>query len=367
MAEDLPQNFIESARQRLQIEWDLIRNTPEAAVHPPLAIELTDAIRRSINSKTKTYRYVLPTQLLAKLTDGELDCRSIQASSNLKKSFDARSLCHDVIVKFDRGNNDVLGGSAEPYLNNPLRIPAISQMERQAQRDKAGFDDLQLILDYAQANPGTIGAMVREVLLAIRERLSAVTVVYPVPNRVSLQQVRNVLAEFLTERSGGLRLQAVVIALFRHIGRRFRLFKEVRSADINAADSATGSVADLECVDEANSVVLAVEVKDRQLKLIDTQNKLPAAREKGIRELLFLVQGGILREDANAVSDLVQREFITGQNIYVIEFSNFLESCLILFGETGRVALLRLTGEELERRKADISHRQAWAILLGKV
>jgi SacI restriction endonuclease len=367
MAEGLPQNFVESARQRLQTEWDLIRTAPETAAEVAIPEELIAAIGRSVNSKTKTYRYVLPTQILAKLTDGELDCRSIQASSDLKKSFDARSLCHDVIVKFDRANNNVLGGSAEPYLNNPLRIPAIVATARAAQRDKLGFDDLRLVLDFAQHNPGLIGAMMREVLVQIRRRLNTVSVVYPVPNRVSLQQVKDILSEYLAEKSGGLRLQAVTIALFRQIGRRFRLYEEVRSAAVNAADAATGSVADLECVDKANSVVLAIEVKDRQLRLIDTQNKLPAAREKSIRELLFLVQGRILREDADAVSDLLRREFVTGQNVYVVEFSQFLGSCLVLFGETGRVALLRLIGDELEKQKAEIVHRRTWASLLGKL
>ena len=367
MAEELPPSFIESARQRLHSEWESVGDL-SASNAPQLSLptEIIDAVARSINSKTKTYRYVLPTQLLAKLVDAELDCRSIQASSGLEKPFDARSLCHDVIVGFDRANNDVLGGSAEPYLNNPLRIPAIIPSERSAQRDKVGFDDLRVALDYAQENPGKVGEMMRAVLLAIQQRLGAVAVVYPVPNRVSIRQVESMLEKFLSERTGGLRLQAVVIALFRQVGVKFRLFADVRSANVNAADAATGSVADLECVDRNGQIVLAVEVKDRQLKLIDTQSKLPAIREKGIGELLFLVQGGIMPKETDAVSHLIQREFITGQNVYVTEFSNFLESCLVLFGEIGRVSLLRQIGDELNQRKADISHRRQWAGLLSE-
>jgi hypothetical protein len=208
--------------------------------------------------------------------------------------------------------------------------------------------------------------MMRAVLLAIQQRLGAVAVVYPVPNRVSIRQVESMLEKFLSERTGGLRLQAVVIALFRQVGVKFRLFADVRSANVNAADAATGSVADLECVDQNGQIVLAVEVKDRQLKLIDTQSKLPAIREKGIGELLFLVQGGIMPKETDAVSHLIQREFITGQNVYVTEFSNFLESCLVLFGEIGRVSLLRQIGDELNQRKADISHRRQWAGLLSE-
>jgi len=188
-----------------------------------------DAIRRSINSKTKTYRYVLPTQLLSKLARPELDCRSVQAGSGLAGSFDARSICHGVVVPFDRENNNVLGGSSEPYLNNPLRIPAIRPAARQAQKDKDGFDDLMEVLDFAQENPNHLVGLVREVLTAIRDRLTEVSVTYPVPNRASLQQTHTILRDFLNDRTGGLRLQAVAVAIFRVIGDRFNLFSEVQN------------------------------------------------------------------------------------------------------------------------------------------
>src|SRR5690242_17846258 len=63
---------------------------------------LRDAIGRSVNSGTVTYRYVLPTQLLAKVADPSLDCRSVQVAAGVPGAFDARSLCHKVIVPFDR-------------------------------------------------------------------------------------------------------------------------------------------------------------------------------------------------------------------------------------------------------------------------
>ncbi len=328
---------------------------------------IRDAIRRSINSKTKTYRYVLPTQLLSKLARPELDCRSVQAGSGLAGSFDARSICHGVVVPFDRENNNVLGGSSEPYLNNPLRIPAISPAARRAQKDKDGFGDLMKVLDYAQDNPQRLVELVRDVLAAIKDRLGEVSVTYPVPNRASLQQTRAMLADFLSDRTGGLRSQAVAVAIFRVIGIRFNLFAEVRESNVNAADASTRSAADLECVDEAGQTVMAVEVKDRQLELRQVQDKLPAARERGIRELLFLVQGGTAVEDAQGVADTITREFVTGQNVYVLEWEEFIGSCLVLFGEMGRREVLQQVGKELDQQKADIGHRRKWAELLRTI
>src|SRR5579863_2057347 len=125
MSKEIPRNFLQEARQRLRAEWNSIQAGESQLPADVLPTKISEAISRSIDSATKTYRYVLPTQLLAKLVDADLDCRCIQVGSGLKNSFDARSVCHEVIVPFDRENHGVLGGSAEPYLNNPLRIPAI--------------------------------------------------------------------------------------------------------------------------------------------------------------------------------------------------------------------------------------------------
>jgi len=368
MVERLSSSLVASARDHLVTQWALALRAPEGVrTGLRLPTDILDAIERSVNSPTITYRYVLPTQVLAKAVRPELDCRSVQASCGLSGAFDARSVCHEVIVEFDRLNNNVLGGSTEPYVNKPLRIPSVTEAHRHAQRNKAGFDDLCRVLDYTQANPDMTEQVLEAVLCSIRKRLRSVSLTYPVPNRVSLHQTQRIITEFLRERTGGARIQSLTVALFREVGARLGLFSEVRSGNINASDAGTGSAADLECADEGGSIVMAVEVKDRRLTLRHTQDKLPPMREKGIRELLFLVQQGVVPEEREAISALIEQEFVSGQNVYVCEFSSFLESCLVLFGESGRRSFLKRVGEELERQRVDLSHRQKWSTLLRQV
>lgn len=238
---------------------------------------------------------------------------------------------------------------------------------RHALKDKAGFDDLIKVLNYAQERPKELIELVREVLTAIKDRLAEVSVAYPVPNRASLQQTRATLNDFLDDRSGGLRLQAVTVAIFRVIGVRFNLFAEVRSGNVNATDASMSSAADLECVNDSGDIVMAVEVKDRQLELRQVQDKLPGVREKGIRELLFLVQGGIISTEAQSVAETISHEFVTGQNLYVLEWDEFVGSCLVLFGEAGRREVLQEVGKELDFQRADIGHRRKWAALLKTI
>jgi len=96
---------------------------------------LLEDIRAAVNSKTKSYRYVLPTQIAAKLADLSLDARCIQVARGGSGAFDARTIAHKVIVPFDQANNSVLGGSSEPYVNNPLRILEISLSYANAQKE----------------------------------------------------------------------------------------------------------------------------------------------------------------------------------------------------------------------------------------
>jgi len=120
----------------------------------------------------------------------------------------------------------------------------------------------------------------------------------------------------------------------------------------------------LECIGEDDSVVLAVEVKDRPLALLHVQVKLPRLRDKAIKEAIFITQGGIVEAEKAEVLGLMQKEFSSGQNIYRADFYSFMENQLMLFGEKGRRDFLKYVGEELDKYKADVAHRQRWRDLL---
>lgn len=281
----------------------------------------------------------------------------------LEIAFDARSLCHRVIVPFDRENESVLGGSTEPYINNPLRIPAVLPEFRAQQRDKDGFSDLMLVLDYLQKNPKRAMELLERTLIAVATRKQSIKIVYPVPNRCSHLAALKAINSFLEDKTGGLRLQLVTASLFRVLGKITGLFSSIVVNHINAADAGTGNAADLECCDAAGNCVLAVEVKDRELTLCQVQDKLPAMRERGIRELLFLVRG--TTQISEELTALIQREFVSGQNLYTLSFQNFLETSLSLIGEQGRREFFIAVGSELESQRCDYLHRKCWSDLLA--
>jgi len=358
--------LIELCKQKLEMKWSGLRES-EPVEDIDIPAEIINSITQSINAKTKSYRYVLPTQILAKSVDHSLDCRSIQAGSGLRGAFDARSVCHKVIVPFDRNNECVLGGSAEPYVNNPIRIPAIRGEFRSAQKKKDEFDHLIKVLAFAEDNHDLIDKLLWAVLVEIKKRLSEIKVTYSVPNRASTMQVLDLLQGYLSERTGGLRLQVLSTALFRSIGEAFNLWSAVQSNVINAADASTGSAADIECIDQKGLVLLAVEVKDRKLELRHVQDALPKVREKGIRELIFLIQNCIKEEDKENIESILKEQFTSGQNLYVEDFFVFARVILSLMGEVNRRKFLEYVGEELEDRGEDYKHKKYWSDLLSRI
>lgn len=366
-------NFTEACMRAWEETWKALLREMEG--NGILGDELADedllgAVRDSINSKTKTYRYVLPTQLIAKYVDPSLDSLCIQVQRGGKGAFDARTIAHKVIVPFDKGNPNVLGGSPEPYVNNPLRVPEISLEAgiRNQQKDKQGWDNLYKVLERVEDKNSKefTGDILRQTQIEILKRLHTTSVDYPVPIRISLAETKVLLVEFLKEKSGGDRPEVVATALFRVMGHQFSLFSEVRRSRTNAPDAASGQVADIECLDQNGIIVLAVEVKDSDIRISHISDKIGRAREENIAEFLFLVR----RENgefSESVRERINAEFTSGQNIYVFDISEFVNPILVLLGEKGRTEFLREVGKVMEEYSSSFVTRKHWSELLKKL
>lgn len=328
--------------------------------------KLIKAVNLSVNSKTKTYRYVLPTQLVSKLSDPALDSHCLQALRGGRGAFDARTIAHGVIVPFDQANESVLGGSQEPYVNNPLRVPEVSSHYRDPQRDKSGWDSLCAVLKAVEkkANKDFTRRVFRQVLTEIYRRLSMVRVIYPAPRRVSLSKTMEAIQKFLSQHSGGDRLLALSSALFTIIGTNFGFYAEVKRGKITAADEQSGMLADLECTKKDGRIVFAVEVKDRQITISQLRAKLRTIREKQVSEIFFVATQGTVPSEREGVELLIEHEFASGHNVYVTDLERLSRTALALVGEHGRRDFLIETSAQLEKYRSDITHRRAWASIL---
>ena len=362
--------FKEKCHAYLEERWRSVERLFKGGNSGPLShkdAEFKTKLKSILVSKTKSYRYVLPTQLLCKSVDPSLDCRSLQASYEAPGAFDARTIAHQVIVPFDKTCNNVLGGSNEPYVNNPLRHPAVTREYRLQQKNKNDWDVLVDLLTEVESRGDEFAKLAfDQVLYEIRCLLEDAQVIYPVPSRVSLDDIIRLVDAFISERSGGERLESIATSLFQTIAETFHVFDKIKRTKVNASDASSGMISDIECYWKGR-LVLLVEVKDASLNLVQLDSKIDVVRAKHIREIIFIAQKGVRQEMQKMFDKRISQEFKSGQNIYITNFIDFAYGIFILLGEKGRASFLGKVGSELDRVKAALLHRKRWAELLKNI
>jgi hypothetical protein len=114
-------------------------------------------------------------------------------------------------------------------------------------------------------------------------------------------------------------------------------------------------------------VVLAVEVKDKELTVAQIENKIQNARSKKIANLLFVAQKGVLANEHPGLPQLLEAKFAVGQNAYVFDLKQLLGVVLALMPEGARPEFLQMVGHQLDEYRSDLRHRRAWRELLGAI
>jgi len=330
--------------------------------------DLLQAIRYSLNCQEKGYHYVLVTQVMAKIADPKRDCRALQDQAPVPGAFDARTIAHGVSVPFDRQQLDgALGRSPSPYLINSVRAPLLDPNDPKKRKDKEGWRRVcQVAVEVETKNdPKFTEKVLAQILLEIYRKLGSTTIKYNIPLRSSLAQVVAAVQKFSVEKSGGDRPLAFTAALFQTVGKYTKLFDpSVRRGKINASDESSGQVADVECVDAEGRIVIAIEVKDKTVTISDLEEKLGATREQGIKEVFFVSGRG--DKEAEGVPIRVAKEFAAGQNLYVCNLVELVQSFLALTGEASRRDFLTNVAEQLDKY-SDTKHRLAWKNVLDEM
>ncbi len=349
----------EQVTKWLSERWTTITNEPSSGDDPE--------IDQFINSGLTSIRYAFFTQLLGKFAVPSRDILCLQMGSSDPESgaagrWDPRSFCARVVVPWVQANQNVIGSSTDPYVSNPLRRPRLDQnMERL--RNRHDWDALVEVLSRIDS-PSTASEVLDRCLRSIARRLSEQEVVYPVPLRISLEQLCSLFDEYLMTLSGGLRPQIVATALLRTTGIAFSIFPRVTSQGVNEPDAASGSPGDVLCYGPDDSLALAVEVKGNYLTLVELEATIIKARSSGVANILFATPD-FAQEDRDAIAARITEEWVRGSNIYQTSIQSLTRSLFMLLDEKWRVTLLREVCHELDSRSALPTDRLEWAALLA--
>lgn len=349
--------------------WDDVRREDfEQSTSSVVGDATRSRVDRILSAGRVSFSYCLPTQLLGKLADHELDALCLQRGDDSPSKWDPRSFAKEVIVPWVRDNENVLGGkSDDPYVSNPLRQPRVlASPPNVLPKTLPLWADLHAILTDVQErdDPQYTAAVFGEVLSQVHDRLRQQSFSYPVLPRVSLEQTVFLVGKLVAASREGEHSMSLMAALLTVAGHRFGLWDRVLRQSSTTTDSASGLVADLECR-KGNEVVFAVEVKERPVGVSDVRTFEGKLSDTRLQEAL-LTAPGMLQKDAENVGRRTQLMWSRGINLYHLPLTDLVRVVMSLVGETGRAEFIGEVGRQLDEYARPWS-RSAWRDLLNRV
>lgn len=236
-----------------------------------------------------TYKYVLFNALLAKSTDESLNPLCLQKKSELPGAFDARTVCHKVIVPFEQTTlQKVLGGSNEPFLNKPARYTDLSK-DNAVRRGKDQemlyrlCDELPQITSADDAYSDLVYFLGK--LIVLRDENATLTE-FSIPNSENLPiKLMDFCKKLLSESFEGEILTLVVAAVYRSLLPTEDVIVEVHP--VNESGASSKEISDLDIYIN-NSLLVSNELKDKEYSENDVRHAADKVIQAGGCKMLFI-------------------------------------------------------------------------------
>ena len=243
-----------------------------------------------LGSDHKTFKYILFTALLAKATDESIDILSLQKNDPSSGAYDARSLCHKVIVPFEKSVLDkVLGGSNEPYLNKPARFPRLTpENPVRKGKDKELLDLLCTTLPSvktAQEARNSLIYLLHDLVLLREQKEKDRTFSIPITSN-SPAKLFEFIMDFIQESQEGETLVLVVAGLY-HLLYLDTPNTVVEVHPVNESGASSKEVSDLD-VYQKDRLVISNELKDKSYTEVDVRHAVDKVIEAGGAQMFFI-------------------------------------------------------------------------------
>lgn len=292
----------------------------------------SDDIKQVILGSHLTYRYILTNGLLAKATNNSCNPLVLQAGSSLEGAFDARTLCHFVLVPIERELlGERLGGSNEPFLNKPARFTELS-INNPVRR---GNDSLLLkttihILENIKTSD-----------LALKALKDCIYWIFKRPTRNLSDYLNKNIAEF---QQSSLLTFAQEFTKVSHEGETsiliagvsFNLLSlisgenyKIKVHKSNQAGSSSREISDIDVYNNAGFLLYTCEVKDKNFSVTDVMHAISKVAQSGHNSLIFL-KGPKAKIQGSTEEELQKSYEKKGFNLYFINILEFLKSILAI-------------------------------------
>jgi hypothetical protein len=238
-------------------------------------------IKEVIQGTHKTYKYIL-----AKATNENINALALQAGADLTGAYDARTLCHKVLVPFERNFlENSLGGSNEPFLNKPARFTHLSNTNAVRRgNDKETLDKLIDIFNVI-ANAKEAKSYLSCALEYLNQRITELNKLNDSSINYSptLVEIYEFVYRFLEKSFEGQTSAIIVGSLEKIYHRRFSKNFEVIAHKVNQSGSSSKEIGDIDIFKEG-TFHYAIEVKDKNFNSHDVEHAFTKIiQSKGIK------------------------------------------------------------------------------------
>lgn len=253
-----------------------------------------------ISASDVTFKYILVTGYLAKYVNPKIHARALQTGSSLKGAYDARSLCHKVVVSFEKSKGNLFGLSNEPFVNKPARHPEHDEANPQL-RNRSLAQQLHSALELAQS--GSRGDVFQGLIHILRLGSARAASDKRVKSTAkgNLTELVAFIKEFLQEADGGARLVGVWGAFTQLLSEE----GEIKVHSPNTADLYAKTAGDVE-VFYGNVLISASECKQRPLNEDDVNHGIGKAIKNGVPEYNFVLSAGIVGGHEKAIAKIIK-------------------------------------------------------------
>lgn len=290
-------------------------------VKKPKCGELIDYV---LDNTHLTYKYVLVNALAAKATDPSINALCLQKKSKLPGSYDARTICHKVLVQFEMTElGKALGGSNEPFLNKPARFTELSKTNAVRRGNDQSIlnalcDELPKITTANEAYAGLVYAMKK--LLIIKEERAKITAFDYSSLNGDAAKLAIFIDRILNENFEGEALTLSIAGLYELYMDSVADDYLVEVHPVNQSGASSKEVSDLDIYKD-EELFIANELKDKPFTEQDIRHAADKVIAAGKRHMHFIIgrHGGCnSNEIRQCVSEYLSKGFII--NVVPVDF-----------------------------------------------
>jgi len=265
----------------LNIFEQAVRNASSPTFQP--SSKNRKIIDEIVNGDHLTYKYVLATALLAKATEPKVNPLALQSGAGVEGAYDARSLCHKVIVPVRQGKD-------KRTLNTLHRLLTALKSQEQA---RLGLQDL---IFFAKMHKHSQTVILK-------------TAVFNAAG--GRTEIIDFLLKFISVSVHGETSALATAILFWIMGVSRGQEWQIEIHPVNESGSSSNEISDIDVYYEGK-LLFTAEVKDKKFREHDVEHAIEKVSAAGHNSLHFILgpQGALIDSSNESLQDMAEKKKI---------------------------------------------------------